>query len=223
MSTCFLENKYTRWYYNIISVALSRTIYSGYTEKHHIIPKALGGNNFISNMVKLTAREHFICHMLLPKMTEGKNKAKMIIAARMMCIMENEHQQRYINSHLYDSLKIQYNQQMIGHPHFGPFKQTEESNRKRSETLKGRKLPPRTFEHAQKLIYERTDEHRRHLSEIRTGISWGNHTEEHKKQMSERQKGIPQPKIQCEYCGIICSKMNHGRWHGDKCKQKGIR
>jgi hypothetical protein len=38
----FLENKYTKWYFSIISNAQSREV-SGYIEKHHIIPKSLGG------------------------------------------------------------------------------------------------------------------------------------------------------------------------------------
>lgn len=219
MSTIFLSNKYTKWYYNIILTASLRTIYSGYTEKHHIIPKSFGGDNSISNIVKLTAREHFICHILLPKMTKGKNKAKMIYAARMMCLMENKNQHRYVNSHLYKSVKEQYKQMMIGHPYFGPFTQTKESNLKRSKALKGIKRSPRTIEHAKKLIYKRTEKHRKHLSNIRTGVSWGTHSEETKNQMSERQKGKSQPKTECEYCGIICSKMNYGRWHGNKCKQ----
>jgi hypothetical protein len=38
-----------------------------YYEKHHIIPKCLGGKNNISNITILTAREHFIAHRLLCK------------------------------------------------------------------------------------------------------------------------------------------------------------
>ena len=33
----------------------------GYYEKHHIQPKSLGGSNKKENLVRLTAREHFIC------------------------------------------------------------------------------------------------------------------------------------------------------------------
>jgi hypothetical protein len=39
-----------------------------YYEKHHIIPKCLGGNNDKENLVLLTAREHYICHKLLTYM-----------------------------------------------------------------------------------------------------------------------------------------------------------
>ena len=75
----FIQNKYTKTYYNIINRAKSRAI-DGYTETHHIIPRSLGGNNNIDNLVKLTAREHFICHLLLPKMTTGANYQKMLYA-----------------------------------------------------------------------------------------------------------------------------------------------
>ena len=36
-----------------------------YFEKHHIIPKSLGGKNDKINLVNLTAREHFLAHWLL--------------------------------------------------------------------------------------------------------------------------------------------------------------
>jgi len=75
----FKQNKYFRFYYNIISNAQSR-ILEGYSEKHHIIPRALGGDDSPDNLVNLTAREHFICHMLLVKMTEGKDYNKMLSA-----------------------------------------------------------------------------------------------------------------------------------------------
>lgn len=42
--------------------------YDGYTENHHIIPRSLGGNDDVDNIVSLSAREHFICHYLLAKM-----------------------------------------------------------------------------------------------------------------------------------------------------------
>ena len=65
----FLENKYTKCYYKIIDRALSREIDSKkYYEKHHIVPKSLGGDNSKSNLVYLSAKEHFVCHLLLTKM-----------------------------------------------------------------------------------------------------------------------------------------------------------
>lgn len=40
----------------------------GYYEAHHIVPKCLGGNDSKENLVLLTAKEHFVCHLLLEKM-----------------------------------------------------------------------------------------------------------------------------------------------------------
>lgn len=54
---------------------------AGYVEKHHIIPKCIGGDNSPNNMVPLTAREHFICHRLLIKMVGDSAKHKLVFAA----------------------------------------------------------------------------------------------------------------------------------------------
>jgi len=45
-----------------------------YKELHHIIPKCLGGDDDISNLVNLTAKEHYICHHLLTKIYPNNNK-----------------------------------------------------------------------------------------------------------------------------------------------------
>ena len=76
----YLNNKYTRWYFNIIKLSTGRTI-DGYCERHHIIPRSLGGSNDSNNIAFLTAREHFICHLLLVKMTVGSDQHKMHHAA----------------------------------------------------------------------------------------------------------------------------------------------
>jgi hypothetical protein len=79
----FKENKYSRCYYNIILRAKSR-ILEEYTESHHILPKSLGGSDELDNLVRLTAREHYICHLLLPKMTSGDSYYKMLYAYTIM-------------------------------------------------------------------------------------------------------------------------------------------
>jgi len=103
----YLQNKYSKYYFNIINRAKSREIAPNtYTEKHHIIPKSCGGDNSSANLIKLTAREHFICHLLLPKMTEGKVKIKMTHAAWLMCCKNQNGMRDYkITSHLYEALR----------------------------------------------------------------------------------------------------------------------
>ena len=38
-----------------------------YKERHHIIPRCTGGLDEEDNLIDLTAKEHFIAHMLLAK------------------------------------------------------------------------------------------------------------------------------------------------------------
>ena len=209
----YLQNKYTNWYNNIIAKAKLRVNQTGYTEKHHIIPKSLGGTNDDSNLVRLTPKEHFVCHLLLVKMTVGNDKRKMSNAIWGMAHLKNPYQSnRYkINSNIYSLIRKNYKRN-----------RSSESIEKIRAKLKGRKLPPRTPEHSAKLgRYVRTDEHRRKISEFRkaqTGIQ--TRTEETKKLMSNWQKGVSKPKVSCEHCGKETSVMNKSRWHGDNCRFK---
>jgi hypothetical protein len=118
-----LTNKYSDLYYKITSSAKQR-ITEGYTELHHIIPQSLGGSNDKENLVDLTAREHFICHWLLIKMTDGEDRSKMIYALQGMKA-ENRYQQRYhtkITARVYEKYRIEHAQN-------------------HSETMKGRTPP----------------------------------------------------------------------------------
>lgn len=63
-------------------------------ERHHILPRCLGGSKAKSNLVLLTYREHFIAHWLLVKMTDGKIKAKMSFALIQMCRINGQHSRR---------------------------------------------------------------------------------------------------------------------------------
>jgi hypothetical protein len=47
-----------------------------YTEKHHIIPKSMGGTNKKDNLTNLTAKEHFICHKILCELYPNNEKLK---------------------------------------------------------------------------------------------------------------------------------------------------
>lgn len=66
---------------------------------HHILPRALGGDDNGDNLAILTPREHFVIHHLLWKMHGGK----MAVAFRFMCLnMDNT-----INSRTYEKLLAQ--------------------------------------------------------------------------------------------------------------------
>jgi hypothetical protein len=99
-----MKNKYKKWYDAIIKKAQNR-VTEEYTELHHILPRSLGGSNNDENLVSLTIREHFICHILLTKFTSGEDRNKMLYAVILMK-GGNDKQPRYINSRLYESVKL---------------------------------------------------------------------------------------------------------------------
>ena len=125
-----LINKYSKLYYKITSNAKQR-ITEGYTELHHIIPQSMGGSNDKENLVDLTAREHFICHWLLIKMTEGEDRSKMLYALNGMKA-ENKYQQRYhtkITARVYEKYRIEHaenhSKRMKGRPAWNKGKKLE--------------------------------------------------------------------------------------------------
>jgi hypothetical protein len=87
---------YAKLYNQIIENRLTNP-YDGYTEKHHIVPVSLGGPNSKDNLVRLTAREHFVCHWILVKMYKGNKNSyyKMLKAFNMMCNSISNKQERY--------------------------------------------------------------------------------------------------------------------------------
>jgi hypothetical protein len=101
----FISNKYTKWYFSIINNRRAQ-LFKGYGECHHIIPASLGGSNAPFNIVRLTAREHFICHLLLTKMVSGNNLYKMKTAFIAMSNLRSKwHQNNRINSKLFEKIK----------------------------------------------------------------------------------------------------------------------
>lgn len=97
--------KHQDWYNALISSRKERQRESGiYYEKHHVIPRSLGGDDSQDNLVWLTPREHFIAHLLLVKLTTGQNQFKMKFALNMMLVASPDHEgPRYTPcSRLYD-------------------------------------------------------------------------------------------------------------------------
>jgi hypothetical protein len=140
-----IENKYSRWYEQLINKARNRGTIDGYTETHHVIPRSFGGDNTKQNLVKLTAREHYVAHALLWKMSFSPlHHGKMSYALRLMMFgANNKHQQRNYKCHsrLYESVRIEFSQDhsknMTGENNsFYGRKHTEDSIRKALQTKK---------------------------------------------------------------------------------------
>ena len=116
---------YQNTYNQLVENAKSRKGLSGYRERHHIVPKSLGGTDDPENLVDFTAREHFIAHLLLAKIHGGK----MIHAVYMMSTREG-----YTNR-TYEKMRIQF---------IEGIKNNKVRGDRISKALKGR---PKTEEH----------------------------------------------------------------------------
>jgi hypothetical protein len=140
--------KYEKWYQQITSRG-SKTKSEG-LERHHILPRSLGGTNDKANITFITPREHFVCHWLLIKIYRtGEEHWKMLNALRMMRA-ENPNQKRYstkITSRVYAKLKEEYTKLQSekykgsGNGFYGK-RHTDEAKQRISEANKGRVQPP---------------------------------------------------------------------------------
>lgn len=91
------QHYYNR-YIKFIESRKNRSINQDF-EKHHILPKSLGGSDEISNIIKLTYREHFIAHWLLWKAYQND---KMTHAFWYM----TQRKMHRLSSKIYESLKL---------------------------------------------------------------------------------------------------------------------
>jgi len=95
----FIANRYTRIYYAIIERAQSRILSKDtYKEKHHVVPRCMGGSDDLENIVSLTFKEHLFCHKLLVRMTTGSVRGKLSFAVLLMAKEKS-------NSRIYATIK----------------------------------------------------------------------------------------------------------------------
>lgn len=177
----------------------------GYKEKHHIVPTCLGGPNIAENIVKLTAREHFLAHWLLHRI--HPTNPKLAHAFFFMC--NSKHHR--ISSRAYEEAKI-------GHLNAVRKKTISEEHRLAiSKANKGRRL---------------SDKEKLRVSEVHKGKKL---SEDHIRRMKLSQKGkvishevklrmaagcLNKAKLTCPYCGKIGQNSNMKAHHFDHCKLK---
>lgn len=140
------DNKYSNWYFNIIRKAQLENRFRGngvIYERHHITPKSLGGTDDDTNLVLLTLKEHFVCHLLLPKMLREENDVRKMLWAVAYFKLPG----KYFNSRLYEAVKTRL--KLIGMSKEQVekmaatkrgVKRSAEANRKTSMTLKSKKI-----------------------------------------------------------------------------------
>jgi NUMOD3 motif len=208
---------YQHIYDKLVKGAQSRIVTIGYTEKHHIVPRTMGGSDDVSNIVIFTAREHFIAHLLLAKIHGGP----MWHAAHMMSNMK-----RYTNRK-YEKVKEEHAKQ-VSIRHSGKIV-SDETRKKLSDSHKGHswnKGIPKTEEHKQKykesrlanggwICPESKKEQQRITMKGNGNHMWGKtHDDEARRIISEANK----QKVTCPHCGKTGGIAIMKRWHFGNCK-----
>jgi hypothetical protein len=103
---------YLKVYCNLIRKVENRIPPEGYVEKHHTFPKSIFGNN--NRIVVLTAKEHYVAHLLLWKIckrrygSKNEKTIKMFYALWMFQVNPNQSSNRKISSRTYKILKEKF-------------------------------------------------------------------------------------------------------------------
>lgn len=215
-----------------------------YYEKHHIIPKCLGGDNSKDNLVKLTAREHYIIHWLLVKIY--KDNHKLISALHLMTYSGSK------NSGRYASYTFKYARELWNDANKKICNTSE--NKIRVSKIHSGKVCKESTKDKLRLVdreYLKTQEYRDNMSKCTSGELNGmygkKHTNESKIKMSQnldrdnlsklakqqwsddemRKKMIasmkvPKKKLECPHCAKVGGSSNMKRYHFNKCKFKKV-
>ena len=211
-----VDDKYSMNYTNIYNAIVNNAKNNQpaeYRERHHIIPKCMGGSNSKKNLVTLTSREHFLCHWLLCKIYPDNFKLRAAFA-KMLEVTKNN--QRIVSSKHFDIVKrnlkgtrypwlvgnIPWNKgtkglQVAWNKGIKTGPMSDEERAKRSRTMTEKFL---TQEHPRKGV----DPWNKGTKGLQ--VAWN--------------KGIAPPKFACPYCGKVVSQNNLTRWHNDNCKNR---
>lgn len=88
-------------HYNKLIDRARRRLLEGYCERHHIVPRCMGGSDDVENIAVLTAREHYVAHQLLVKLYPDDHN--LAYAAKMMTVDSNGGR---VGNRLYEWIKI---------------------------------------------------------------------------------------------------------------------
>ena len=164
-----------------------------YGEKHHIVPKSICPllKNTKSNIVRLTAQEHFLCHYHLWKyyrdeLCDEKWAKKMCLAFNRMKHQLMKCDDIEMMSQLYAEARKDLSEACKGR------KLSEKTRKKMSESHKGRKLSEETRKELSEANKgkHRSEETCRKISELHKGRKL---SEETKQKMSVAMQGMNNP------------------------------
>jgi len=227
---------YSKIYDNLILDARVNPKSDDYKETHHIIPKCLGGSDLPENLVRLTARQHYLAHWLLYKI---HRTSSLVHAWHNMSRVGRGQYARAINSHLFEYCKKERRKHLrqqysgTGNNFYGKT-HSQETKLRLSEIHTGKVY--KTDEQIKDWINSvakkpKTKEHREKIG--RKGLVMLQHivTKEvvrvpyndprlHSDDWVNPRKITPEKTYKCLYCDIATTPSNLKRWHNDNCKRK---
>lgn len=193
----------------------SRTPVAGYVEAHHIYPRSMFPQlaDDPNNIIRLTAREHFIAHWMLHKAFGGK-------MTQAFMYMKTGASQRYwnLNSKSYETLRAE----------FGRFWSERKLGKKLSEATRKAMSLGRTG----KVLSEShrnaigagnkgrcvTDETRQRISLSKAWVTPNRKVSDSYRALMQR----PKKKAACAKCGQLVAVNLIDRWHNDNCKKQSM-
>lgn len=163
-----------------------------YVEDHHIIPLSVGGKDDITNIVTLTAKEHYIVHLLLTKIYVGPARSKMVHALHRM-IHGNNKKYSFVSPRVFEKMRIE--RAIIMSTNMKDRCFSQEHRKKISQSLMGRKFTPEHRKKISQSLMGRTlsESHNENKKLAQTGLKKSPQSIEQRRRHSEFMKGRPSP------------------------------
>lgn len=181
---------YAKIYAQLIEKSSIRVL-DGYTEKHHIVPRCMGGDDSPNNIAVLTPEEHFVAHILLVKIHKNSIHSPALIKSVVMMTSGHEGKR---SRKIYGWLRRAYAQSMSG---------DNNPNRKYPEIAKKAAL--------KRVGSKRSDETRKRMSDAQKGRIF---TDETKRKMSVAGKNKPKISDETRKKLSESAKGRKGPWAG---------
>lgn len=232
---------YLKVYKNLIEDAINNPKSDKYKELHHILPKCMGGSNEKNNLVRLTAKQHYMAHWLLYKIYKT---SELVHAWHSMSRIGIGQEERSINSRLFEYCKRERSKILSENSkgnknNFYGKKHSDGTKKRLSEINKGKKTISQQGMRSwvEKVAKKPNSELQRQtvIDRNKNFITLQNiHTLE--KVYIERDKKpeydseiwvnsrkiTPEKRATCKYCGFVSNSGNIKRWHNENCKMKEL-
>lgn len=187
--------------YNALIERARHRILDEYVEKHHIVPRCMGGIDDKENIVKLTPEEHFVAHQLLVKIytdVPGLVYALARLSSGKSTVRNNK-----LYGWIKRILSTERSKAMLGHKIWVNRKHTKETKEKISRSLIDRSRINKI---------ERSDKGK--SNQLRSHA----HSDESKKKISESKSGKSKERYKCRHCDKMAAAHLINRYHNSSCR-----